>query len=535
MSQRVTARTVTALAVITAALSWSGGRSRAAGINFELRTSTFELPQTPQASSDEAALVAKARGIHERAITLDTHNDIEPGNFTPECNYTMRLTTQVNIPKMKEGGMDVSFMIAYVGQGALTPEGYASAYRTAVAKFDAVHRLTEQIAPNEIGLALTPADVVRLHGQGKKIAVIGIENGYQVGLDLNHVKEFFDRGGRYMSLAHNGHSQLSDSNTGEADDKWMWGGLSPLGKQVIAEMNRLGMMVDVSHPSKGSMMQAVALSKAPIIASHSGIRALANVSRNLDDEQLMAIKQNGGVVQVVAFASYVKTDPNASARNAEMALLRERLGVVNTGGGRGGGGRGAAASAPAAAGGATAGQGQRGAAAPQPAAAAAANQGAGAGRGAAAATPRPCSVEQPGAAAGRAGRGAGGGGRGAGGGANASLDALTPDQRAEYDRGVARINAKYPGAGARATVSDFVNHIDYAVKLIGVDHVGISSDFDGGGGVDGWNSAAEAFNVTLELVRRGYTEEQIDKMWSGNLLRVWGDVEKVAKQIQGGR
>jgi membrane dipeptidase len=488
MSQKSTARTVAVVVVTAAALSWSGGKPQAA-------------PQT-QADAD---LLAKARAIHSRVITLDTHNDIEPGNFTPECNYTMRLTTQVNIPKMKEGGMDVSFMIAYVGQGALTPEGYDAAYRQAVAKFDAVHRLTEQIAPNEIGLALTPADVVRLHGQGKKIAVIGIENGYQVGLDINHVKEFYDRGGRYMSLAHNGHSQLSDSNTGEADDKWMWGGLSPLGKQVIAEMNRLGMMVDVSHPSKGSMMQAVALSKAPIIASHSGVRALANVSRNLDDEQLMAIKQNGGVVQVVAFASYVKADPNAAARNAEMALLRERLGVAN-----GGGGRGAAA---------------------PPAAGAAATQGAGAGggRGATAGAPRPCSVEQPGAAAGRGGRGGGGGGRGAGGGANASLDALTPDQRAEYDRGVARINAKYPGAGARATVSDFVNHIDYAVKLIGVDHVGISSDFDGGGGVDGWNSAAEAFNVTLELVRRGYTEEQIGKIWSGNLLRVWGDVEKVAK------
>jgi membrane dipeptidase len=499
---------------MTAALSWSGTRPEAS-------PATQAQPQVP---TDEAALIAKARGIHSRVITLDTHNDIEPGNFTPECNYTMRLTTQVNIPKMKEGGMDVSFMIAYVGQGALTPEGYDSAYRQAVAKFDAVHRLTEQIAPNEIGLALTPADVVRLHGQGKKIAVIGIENGYQVGLDLNHVKEFFDRGGRYMSLAHNGHSQLSDSNTGEANDSWMWGGLSPLGKQVIAEMNRLGMMVDVSHPSKGSMMQAVALSKAPIIASHSGIRALANVSRNLDDEQLIAIKQNGGVVQVVAFASYVKTDPNAPDRNAEMALLRERFGVANAGGGRGGG-RGAA-SAPTAGAGATASQGQRAGAAP-PATGAAVNQGAGGGRGAAAGTPRPCSVEQPGAAAGRGGRG--GGGRGAGGGANAALDALTPEQRAEYDRGVARINAKYPGAGARATVSDFVNHIDYAVKLIGVDHVGISSDFDGGGGVDGWNSAAEAFNVTLELVRRGYTEEQIGKIWSGNLLRVWGDVEKVAK------
>ena len=293
--------------------------------------------QAAPPAQDEAALVARAKGIHQRVITLDTHNDISPNNFTPECNYTMRLTTQVNLPKMVEGGMDVSFMIAYVGQGPLTPEGYDNAYRQAIAKFEAVHRLTEQIAPTQIGLALTADDVVRLHNQGKKIAVIGIENGYPIGMDIKRVKEFWQKGGRYMSLAHNGHSQLADSNTGEANNEWMWGGLSPLGKQVIAEMNKWGIMVDVSHPSKGSMMQAIALSKAPIIASHSAVRALADVSRNLDDEQLMAIKQNGGVVQVVAFASYVKADPpgRAAARAAAMAQLREQFGIAAAGRGAG--------------------------------------------------------------------------------------------------------------------------------------------------------------------------------------------------------
>ncbi len=131
-----------------------------------------------------------------------------------------------------------------------------------------------------------------------------------------------------------------------------------------------------------------------------------------------------------------------------------------------------------------------------------------------------------------AGRG-GGGGR-AGGGGNAALDALTPERRQQYDLRMLEINAHYPTA-PRATVKDFVDHLDYLVKYIGIDHVGISSDFDGGGGVDGWNSAAETFNVTLELVRRGYTEAQIAQIWSGNLLRVWGDVEKVAKQIQAGQ
>jgi membrane dipeptidase len=443
---------------------------------------------TSSAQSDDAALIAKAKGIHDRVLKLDTHNDIEPSNFTADCNYTMRLTTQVNIPKMVEGKMDVSFMIVYVGQGPLTPEGYDNAYSQAVAKFDAIHRLTEKIAPDNIGLALTPSDVLRLHKKNLRIAVIGVENGYPIGTDIKRVEEFYSRGGRYMSLAHNGNSQLADSNTGETQGYLYNNGLSPLGREVIAEMNRLGMMVDLSHPSKGANMEAMRLSQAPVIASHSGVRALANVSRNMDDEQLLALKKNGGVIQVVGFASYVKTD--SKERVDALAKLREEFGLAQ-GGGRGGGGGG------------------------------------GRGRGEGAISERVCPVESGDGTAPQA-RGARGGGRGRG---NAGLEALSPEKRVEYDKRLAELDAKFPPAG-RANVKDFVNHIDYAVKLIGIDHVGISSDFDGGGGIDGWNSAAEAFNVTLELVRRGYTEEQIGKMWSGNLLRVWGEVEKVSQKLR---
>ncbi len=451
------------------------------------------------AQTNDAALIAKAKGIHERVITLDTHNDIEPGNFTPDCNYTMRLTTQVNIPKMVEGGMDVSFMIVYVGQGPLTQDGYDNAYREAVAKFDAVHRLTEKIAPDSIGLALTPADVIALHRKNLRIAVIGVENGYPIGTDIKRVREFYDRGGRYMSLAHNGNSQLADSNTGETQGYLYNNGLSPLGREVIAEMNRLGMMVDLSHPSKGADMEAMRLSQAPVIASHSAVRALADVSRNMDDEMLLALKKNGGVIQIVGFASYIRID--SKERTDALAKLRNDFGLAPAAGGRGGGGGG---------------RGGRGGGA-----------GAGSGRAGLAGGGRECSVETPGAAPATAGRGAGGGR----GNAMAGLEALSPDRLADYNKRLAEIDTKYPPAG-RANVKDFVNHIDYAVKLIGIDHVGISSDFDGGGGIDGWNSAAEAFNVTLELVRRGYTEEQIGKLWSGNLLRVWGEVEKVAQKLQ---
>src|SRR5207244_4673341 len=223
--------------------------------------------------------------------------------------------------------------------GAFQPSGYDRAYKAAIAKFDAIHHLTEEIAPNEIGLALTAADVTRISKSGRKVAVIGVENGYPIGTDIKRVKEFYDRGGRYMSLAHNGHNQLADSHTGEASNEWKWGGLSPLGRQVIQEMNRLGMMVDVSHPSKATILQAIGLSRAPVIASHSSVRRLANQSRNMDDEQLMAMKTNGGVVQINAVSEFIKTD--SKERAPAIAALREEFGLA--GGGRG---RGAAPAGP---------------------------------------------------------------------------------------------------------------------------------------------------------------------------------------------
>jgi membrane dipeptidase len=398
----------------------------------------------------DPALEAKARAIHHRVIALDTHVDIDPRNFTTEHpNYTDRLNTQVNLPKMFDGGLDAVFFSIYVGQGPLTAEGYQRAYDQDMEKFAAVHRLAEQLAPDKIEIAYRAADVPKIAAKGKKVALMGVENAYGIGTDLTNVKKFYDQGARYMSLAHNGHSQMSDSNTGERDGVWLYHGLSPLGKQAVAEMNRLGIMIDISHPSKESMMQTLALSKAPIIASHSAVRALCNVSRNLDDEQLLALKKNGGVVQVVGFSGYVKLPPPPSPeRQQALAALRTEFGLPAAGGGGGGGGRG-------------------------------------------------------------------------------GLQALTPEKRTEYQRRMAQVDSQFPPP-LRATVKDYVDHIDYAVKLIGIDHVGLSSDMDGGGGVDGWNDASETINVTRELVRRGYTEEQIGKMWSGNLLRVMAETEKVA-------
>ena len=298
---------------------------------------TFVAPALAAQNEADPALVAKAKAIHAKVLSLDTHVDISPANFTTTLpNYTQKLRTQVDLVKMEEGGLVGAFLAVYVGQSpSLDSAGFARANANALEKFAAVHRLTETLAPTRAGLALTVADARRIHAQGKRVIFIGIENGFPIGADVTNVKKFYDLGGRYMSLAHNGHSQLSDSNTGERDGVWLHHGLSALGKQVIAEMNRVGMMIDISHPSKESMMQTIALSKAPIMASHSGVRALCNHSRNLDDEQLRAMKKNNGVVQIVAFNAYVKCDPvkdaaRTAARAAANDMLRKEYGISAT-------------------------------------------------------------------------------------------------------------------------------------------------------------------------------------------------------------
>jgi len=405
------------------------------------------------------ALIEKARAIHERVLSLDTHIDFEPADLVGERNYTQRLETQFNLPNMIDGGLDALFFSIYVGQtrekqnpDAFTPAGYARAHRAATEKFDAVRRFTGAIAQDKIELALCASDVKRIHANGKKAALMGVENGYPLGEDLARVKEFYDRGSRYISLTHNGHNQLADSHTGEREG-WKWQGLSPLGKQVIGEMNRLGIMVDVSHASKKTMLQAAALSKAPVIASHSSARALCDVSRNLDDEQLQALKASGGVIQILAYGGFIKTTrPDSPERAAALTAARKEFGLPES---------------------SSLGQRAR---------------------------------------------------------LQSMIKQLSPERRAAYENKVAEIDKEHPG-DPPADVRDFVDHIDYAVRLIGIDQVGISSDFDGGGGVVGWNDASETFNVTLELVHRGYSEEQIEKLWSANLLRVMSETEHIAGDL----
>ena len=372
-------------------------------------------------STPDVSLLQKAQLIHLTTTTLDTHDDINVKNFTDSLNYTQNLDTQVNLPKMQAGALDVAWFIVYTGQGELTPEGYKKAAENAQAKFDAIHRLVEVYGKNKIALATTSKEVDSLREIGKKVAMIGVENAFPIGENIEEVARYYAMGARYMSLAHNGHNQFSDSNTGEFDNTAKHNGISELGKQIIEKMNYYGIMVDISHPSKEAIRQTIAHSKAPVIASHSSARALSDHPRNLDDAQLQWVKDSGGVVQTVALAAFLNKEKAAAHKKAKDSLLK--------------------------------------------------------------ADP------------------------------NADLTAL---------------KATYPPVN----VSDFVDHIDYIKNKIGIDHVGISSDFDGGGGIEGWKDASETFNVTLELVKRGYSEEEIAKIWSGNLLRVLDRVQAVAQELQ---
>ncbi|MDX1752084.1 MAG: dipeptidase [Salinimicrobium sediminis] len=407
------------------------------------------------AQTDEA-LIEKARKIHEKVITIDTHNDINVDNFTAAKNYTQDLETQVNLPKMERGKVDVTWLIVYTGQEELNDAGYKAAHKEAMTKFEAIHRLVEEIAPSQIGLATTSAEVRDLVSQGKKVAMIGVENGYPIGTDIKNVKKFYDLGARYMSLSHNGHSQLSDSNTGEEDDQWLHGGLSELGKEVVKEMNRLGIMIDVSHPSKKAIKDMFELSKAPLIASHSSARGLCDHSRNLDDEQLEWIKESNGVVQTVAFNSYLNTKKH-KAYDAAVKKIYEEVGEKIDF--------------------------------------------------------KVLSWDE--------------------------IKTMEPEQRKTYREKFERVRKlsqpkiqKLKEKVPPVDVSDFVDHVDYLVEKMGVDHVGISSDFDGGGGIEGWSDASETFNITLELVKRGYTEAEIAKLWGENLLRVLDEVQAVAQNMQ---
>jgi membrane dipeptidase len=400
---------------------------------------TQEPEVTEMAEETEQALMARALAIHDRVLTLDTHADtplrmIEPGFDMAVRHDPNETGSKLDYPRMIEGGLDAVFFAAFVAQDIRDDDGNSRAKTLALQMIDAVIASTEENA-ELVGLALDPDDAAELEKSGKRAIFLAIENGYPIGDDISNVELYYDKGVRYITLVHSTNNDLADSATdsnGAEHD-----GISDFGEEVVREMNRLGMMVDVSHASDDVFYDAIAMSKAPIIASHSNARAVTDHQRNMSDEMLRLMAENGGVVQLTMLSDYLRDAPENPERDAAVAELRANM--------------------------------------------------------------KPPSE-------------------------------MTQEERAAMRQAFNEINEKFPTPAA--TVADAVDHIDHIVKVAGIDHVGIGCDFDGGGGIDGVFDASEVMNITIELVRRGYTEEQIEKIWGGNLLRVFRDVQAVAAQIQ---
>jgi membrane dipeptidase len=335
----------------------------------------------------------------------------------------------VDFPRMKEGGLDAEFFAVFIGQGPRDDSSYVKVHTKALETFDAIHKNVEKNS-SMAGLALTPDDAYRLKKEGKIAAFIGVENGYPLGKDLTHVKEFYDQGARYITLCHSSNNDICDSSTdpnGPEHD-----GLSEFGKEVVKEMNRVGLMVDVSHISDKSFYDVLKVTNAPVIASHSSCRALCENQRNIDDNMLLALKENGGVIQICILSNYLKTPEQNPELDAKLKELRGKYG---------------------------------------------------------------------------------------------DYDSLSNDQRRQIRREYREIQKKYVKL---ATVKDAVDHIDHVVQVIGIDYVGIGTDFDGGGGIEGCRAANEMKNITIELLRRGYSKQDIAKIWGGNIMRVLRKVEDIA-------
>jgi membrane dipeptidase len=389
----------------------------------------------------EEKLTAKARAIHDRVLTVDTHCDtpsrLPGGTWDIGVRHEPgeRASGKVDLPRMAEGGLDAEFFAVFVGQGERTEQGYARAKEWALKTLDAIRAMCDKY-PNLVGLALTPDDAYRLEKEGRRAAFIGMENGYPVGKTLSNLEEYYNLGVRYVTLCHSRDNDICDSSTDGQDTEDR--GLSDFGREVVADCNRLGIMVDISHASDKSFFDVLKVTKAPIIASHSSCRALCESPRNLSDEMIRALAGNGGVIQICFLSSYVRTPKPNPEREKALKELQAKYGARR----------------------------------------------------------------------------------------DIQDEAVRKKAIEEYEA----LNAKYPEE--KATVKDVVDHIEHVIKLVGIDYVGIGTDFDGGGGVEGCDDVSQMFRVTEELVRRGRSEKEIAKIWGGNIMRVFGRVIALSRDLK---
>ena len=387
----------------------------------------------------EKELIEKALDIHNRVLTLDTHADtplrmIQPGFDLSERHDPNETGSKLDYPRMVEGGLDAVFFAAFVAQDIRNDDGHNRAKNLCLQMIDSVITSTNRNS-DMVGLALNPEDAYSLEKEGKRAIYIGIENGYPIGNDLSNVSLYYKKGVRYITLVHSSNNDLADSSTDSNGPEHE--GLSDFGNEVVKEMNRLGIMVDVSHGSDSLFYDTIALSKAPIIASHSNARKVTNHERNMTDEMLKLMAKNGGVVQLTMLSNYLREVPPNAEKDSAIAALRSSMKPV---------------------------------------------------------------VE------------------------------MTEEEQNEARESIKKLNDMFPAP--MANVKNVVDHIDHIVNVAGIDHVGIGCDFDGGGGIEGVFDASEVMNITIELVRRGYSEDQIEKIWGGNLIRVFKEVQAIAEKIQ---
>jgi membrane dipeptidase len=407
----------------------------------------------------DAEFSARARAIHERIIVLDTHLDT-PANFSrPGWDIMDRHSyetdrSQVDYPRMVEGGLDGGFWAIFTAQGPRTPEGLAAARDKALVRAVEIREMVAKHS-DKFELAFTSGDAARIHAAGKRIVYQSIENAYPIGKDLTLIQTFYTLGVRMMSPAHTSNSDLADSATDASGPEWH--GLSPLGKEFVAECNRLGIILDASHSADSVFDQMLELSKTPLILSHSGPKGANNHPRNIDDERIKKLAAKGGVIQINSLSAYLIPQPPNPERNAALAQLYARFGL------------------------------------PAPQARAPGVPGGGAGRG------------------GRGGRGGD----------------LSAEQRDAFMKEMAELDKKYPVP--QATFEDFMRHVNYALKLVGPEHVGFGADWDGGGGVEGMRDITGYPKVTERLLKEGYSEQDIANMWGGNVIRLLKAAEDYAK------
>ncbi|MCX6326436.1 MAG: dipeptidase [Bacteroidia bacterium] len=381
--------------------------------------------------NSEEQLIKQADKIHAAILTVDTHCDT-PMEFS-DTTFDLGVMHDdgcVDFPRMVEGGLHAEFFAVFTGQGPRNDSTFNKVHQKTLAIFEAIHKNVEKNFAMAV-IALTADDAYRIKKEDKIAVFIGVENGYPIGRDISRIKQYYDLGARYLTLAHTKNNDICDSSTDPGGPET--NGLSPLGTQVVKEMNRLGMMVDISHISDKSFYDVLKVTNAPVIASHSSCRALCGSPRNLTDDMLLALKKNGGVIQICILSNYLRTPETNPEMGSKLKELRDKYGDYN-----------------------------------------------------------------------------------------ALKDETKKLMRTEYRA----IQKRYEKP---ATVKDIIDHIDHVVQVIGIDYVGIGTDFDGGGGVEGCKTVAEMKNITLELLRRGYSKKDITKIWGGNVMRVMRKVEEIAK------